>query len=115
MTTHRHIAFAVLTACMLTSLTAEAATPKAKTPSSQQAGATVIDLNTATAAELVKLPNVGASRAAAIVKMRTRLGGFDKVEQLMRVRGIGRKTFRQMRPLITVGHAKKAKSRGARK
>jgi len=110
MTTPRHLTLAVLTACMLMSLTAEAATPKGKSPTTQAAGAgAVIDLNTATAKQLTKLPSVGKSRAAAIVDLRKRLGGFDRVEQLMRVRGIGRKTFRQMRPMVTVGHGKKAK------
>ncbi|MBP9113848.1 MAG: helix-hairpin-helix domain-containing protein [Polyangiaceae bacterium] len=34
---------------------------------------------------------MGAKRAEAIVQLRTRLGRFQRVEDLMRVRGIGRK------------------------
>ena len=105
----KHLALAVLAACLLSSAAAAAASPKDKGASSQSADTAVVDINTATAKELLRLPNVGKSRAAAIIKLRTRLGGFDRVEQLMKVRGIGRKTFRKMRPMVTVGHAKKAK------
>lgn len=61
-----------------------------------------VDLNTATAAELEKLPGIGPSKAGAIVALRERLGRFRRVEQILRVRGIGRATFRKLRPMITV-------------
>jgi len=46
------------------------------------------------------LPGIGPSRAKAILELRTKLSGFKKVEDLMRVKGIGRKTYRKLEPLL---------------
>jgi len=59
-------------------------------------------LNRATVEELCKLPRVGAKRAQAIVDLRHRLGRFRQPTDLLRVRGIGRKTLRLMLPLLVV-------------
>lgn len=59
-------------------------------------------LNTATAEELVKLPRVGPKRAQAIIELRKRLGKFRKPTDLLRVRGIGRKTLVLMLPKLVV-------------
>ena len=61
----------------------------------------VININTATAAELAFLPGIGPSRADAIIRWRTKRK-FVRIEQIMRVKGIGRKGFRKMRPYLTV-------------
>lgn len=50
-------------------------------------------LNVATEEELTKLPSVGPSRAKAIVALRGRLGKFRQMSELLRVKGIGRKTL----------------------
>lgn len=55
-------------------------------------------LNVASAEELTKLPRVGPKRAQAIVDLRKRLGKFRQPTDLLRVRGIGRKTLRQLMP-----------------
>jgi comEA protein len=60
----------------------------------------VINLNTASLQELTRLPSVGPSRAQAILELRQKLGGFKKVEDIMRVKGIGRKTFRKLEPML---------------
>ncbi|MCB9612953.1 MAG: helix-hairpin-helix domain-containing protein [Sandaracinus sp.] len=76
--------------------------------------ATQLDLNTATEAQLVDLPGIGPSKARAILAYREQ-HPFRRVEDLMRVRGIGRGTFRQLRPLVTVGGTRPATpARGAR-
>lgn len=62
----------------------------------------VVNLNTATAAELQRLPRVGPARAQAILTLRMQLKRFSKVEQLLRVKGIGRATFRKLRPLLAL-------------
>lgn len=62
----------------------------------------VVNINTATAAELERLPRVGPARAQAILALRAKLTRFSKVEQLLRVRGIGRATFRKLRPLLAL-------------
>lgn len=67
-----------------------------------EATAATIDIQTASAAELETLPGVGPARAQAIIEYRTRTP-FRRVEDLLRVSGIGRATFRDLRPLISVG------------
>jgi competence protein ComEA len=62
----------------------------------------VVNLNTASSEELERLPGIGPSRARAILELRTRLKRFARVEDLMRVKGIGRSTFRRLRPLLTL-------------
>ena len=57
-------------------------------------------LNTATASDLRRLPGVGAKRAEAIIALRARLGRFRQLEDLLRVRGIGRATLRRLRPVV---------------
>jgi competence protein ComEA len=57
-------------------------------------------LNTATDVELRRLPGIGAKRADAILAMRARLGRFRAIEDLLKVKGIGRATLRRLRPLI---------------
>ena len=60
----------------------------------------VVNLNTATAAELERLPRVGPARAQAILALRAKLTQFAKVEQLLRVKGIGRSAIKKWRPLV---------------
>jgi competence protein ComEA len=65
-----------------------------------------LNLNVATAAELERLPGVGPAMAARIVEYRQKNGPFKKVEDLMNVKGIGEKTFLNLKPMITVTPAK---------
>ena len=66
----------------------------------QQAG--VVNLNDASAEQLERLPGIGPSRARAILELRERLKRFTRIEELLRVKGIGRATFRKLRPLLTL-------------
>lgn len=61
----------------------------------------LVDLNTATEAELVSLPGIGPSKAAAIMARRE-ARPFRRVAEIMRVRGIGRATYRALRERLTV-------------
>ena len=72
----------------------------------QAAPQPVVNLNTATVAQLETLPGVGVKLAERIVDYRTKNGGFKKIEDLMNVRGIGEKNFLKLKPFITVGPAK---------
>jgi competence ComEA-like helix-hairpin-helix protein len=81
-----------------------ASADKTKRPQSRTVNSPgVVNLNTATEAELIRLPRIGPSRAKAIVALRARLGGhFAHIEQIIRVRGIGRKTFRALAPMLAL-------------
>lgn len=61
----------------------------------------VVNINTATAAELSLLPGVGPSKAEAIVKYRA-ANPFKQIDQITRVKGIGKKSFQSMKPYLTV-------------
>jgi competence protein ComEA len=66
------------------------------------AAATLVNLNSATAADLQKLPGVGAAMANRILEYRQKNGGFKKVEELMNVKGIGEKNFLKLKTMVTV-------------
>jgi competence protein ComEA len=70
-------------------------------PGESRAGAAVINLNEASEDQLVLLPGVGPSRATAIVNYR-RQHPFKHIEELQRIKGIGKKTFVRLRPLLAL-------------
>jgi competence protein ComEA len=57
-------------------------------------------LNHAGVDELRRLPGVGPKRAEAILVLRQRLGRFQRVEDLLRVKGVGRGAVKKWRPLV---------------
>jgi competence protein ComEA len=62
-----------------------------------------IDINTATVKELEQLPGVGPTTAKAIIEFRARAGHFQRVTDLLVIRGISESKLKKMRPYITVG------------
>ncbi|HEX8793301.1 MAG TPA: helix-hairpin-helix domain-containing protein [Polyangiaceae bacterium] len=63
-------------------------------------------LNTANVDDLRRLPGIGEKRANAILALRSRLGGrFRAIEDLLKVKGIGRATLRRLRPLVRLDPA----------
>jgi competence ComEA-like helix-hairpin-helix protein len=61
-----------------------------------------LDLNTATAAEFAQLPGIGAATAKAIVQFRQKSGPFERVNDLLAIRGISARKLEQIRPYVTV-------------
>ena len=61
-----------------------------------------VDLNASTSKELQQLPGIGKGLAKRIVDYRTTNGPFKSVEELMQVKGIGKKTFAKMRDRLTI-------------
>ena len=89
------LAFGLAVAIVVFSLAsayAQSAAPKAK-----------VNINTASASELEMLPTDGPKVAQRIIDFRTKNGNFKKVEEIMKVQGIGEKVFENIRDLITVG------------
>jgi competence protein ComEA len=62
----------------------------------------IVNLNTATAAELDALQGVGPSTAQKIIDYRTANGGFKSVDELKNVAGIGDAKFAALKPYVTV-------------
>ncbi len=62
-----------------------------------------ININTATAEELDKLPGIGPSIAKAIIDYRTANGPFKTIEDINNVKGIGDALFAKIKDSITVG------------
>jgi competence protein ComEA len=82
---------------------APATKPAAAKPAKAAASSTaVVNLNTATQAQLETLPGVGAKAALRILEYRQKNGQFKKVEDLMNVKGIGEKSFLKLKPRLTV-------------
>jgi competence protein ComEA len=61
-----------------------------------------VNINTANQAELESLPRIGPKVAQRIIDYRTQNGNFKRIEDLMKVKGIGEKIFAQLKDLITV-------------
>jgi competence protein ComEA len=66
-------------------------------------GDELVDINTASAEELDKLPGIGPTIAQRILDYRTQHGPFAAIEDIVNVPGIGDATFAEIKDLITVG------------
>ncbi len=68
----------------------------------KQAGSGKLDLNTATKEELMTLPGIGDSKAAAILSYRETNGKFRAIEDIMKIPGIKNGVFDKIREKIRV-------------
>ena len=62
-----------------------------------------VNINTAGKDTLTKLPGIGESVAKKIIKYRENNGGFDDVEDLMNIPGIGESKFNSIKDMIVIG------------
>ncbi len=90
----RTMAIALGAALLLATGSAEAKGPKGKLVG-------VVNLNTATAAQLDLLPGVGQKMAGKIIAYREK-EPFRRIEDLVKVKGIGKKGLEKMRPYLSV-------------
>lgn len=74
-----------------------------KTPKRQvEIAENAININTASAQELEKLPKIGKVLAQRIIDHRTKYGDFRRAENLILVRGMSDKKFRELESLVKI-------------
>ena len=61
-----------------------------------------IDLNTAAAADLEIIPGIGSVLAERIATFRREHGSFKKVDDLLKVKGVGPKNLEKIRPYVVI-------------
>ena len=81
------------------------APPTTASPRARASPEDPVILNTATIEDLERIPGVGPKKASGILALRQRMGRFRQVEDLLRVKGIGRTTLKKIRPVIRVDPA----------
>lgn len=101
MHTLRAILFVLLTSVAVQSPVRAQEASREEVTAEQGPSAEVINIQTASVEELQRLPGIGPAKAEAIVAQRTR-APFRRIEDILRVRGIGRATFRRLRPYLTI-------------
>ncbi|MCX5720770.1 MAG: helix-hairpin-helix domain-containing protein [Nitrospirae bacterium] len=62
----------------------------------------LLDLNRATEQDFDALPGIGPKLAERIMEYRQSVGAFHALDELRDVKGIGKKKFERIRPLVTV-------------
>ena len=85
----------ILTLALLAALAGEALAAEA--PAGPK-----VNINTAAVTELQLLPRVGPALAQRIVEFRTANGPFKAPEELVRVKGIGEKSFALLKPYVAI-------------
>jgi comEA protein len=62
----------------------------------------VVNVNTATADQLMLLPGIGEAKAQAILERRKEQGGYKSVDELLEVKGIGAAALERIRPFVVI-------------
>ena len=73
-----------------------------KTKAEKLAGEPLININTSTKSDLMKLPGIGKVLSSRIIEYRRVFGPFGSINELQKVKGIGPKTVAKMRPYATL-------------
>ena len=61
-----------------------------------------VNLNSASREELMTLTGIGEAKASDIISYREENGGFEKPEDIMKIRGIKQGIYRKIKDMITV-------------
>ena len=62
----------------------------------------IININTASVGELIKLPNIGPATAKKIVRYRKENGDFKDTKQIIKINGVGKSTYFKIKENIRV-------------
>lgn len=71
-------------------------------PEEAQASDGRVNLNTATAEELMSLPGIGQAKADSIISYRESSGGFQAIEDLMKIEGIKEGVFSKIKDRVKI-------------
>jgi competence protein ComEA len=74
-----------------------------------------VNINAATSEELQQVPGIGPATAEKILQRRKSYGAFKSVDDLLAIRGIGKKRLDKMRKYLTVGKPAAASKSSASK
>lgn len=74
--------------------------PQTHVQNSPEISASTVNINTANAKDLEMIPHIGKEYARKIIEHREKFGAFRRTEELLMVRGISDKKFREIRSLI---------------
>ncbi|MEK0308215.1 ComEA family DNA-binding protein [Bifidobacterium favimelis] len=72
-------------------------------PHGGDGGSAPVDINTATADQLMSIKGIGPVMAGKIVDRRKKIGRFSSLDQLMEIPGLGARTLQKIRPWLVVG------------
>lgn len=61
-----------------------------------------VNLNTATIEQLQTLPGIGPAMAKRVIEYRTKVGKFNKIEEIINVKGIGEKKFQKIKDRLLI-------------
>lgn len=89
----------VLVAMMIMGLLLATSSPLLQ---ANQDGATKVNINTAGVEQLRTLPRIGKKVALRIIDFRKKNGPFKRIEGLLKIKGIGEKTFVRLKDRITI-------------
>jgi comEA protein len=98
------VTYVVLTSVALSLLFAQATLATTKKPPLKP-----ININTATSEELQQVPGIGPVTADKILQMRKSYGAFKSVDDLLAIKGLGKKRLEKMRRYLTVSKASATK------
>ncbi len=99
----RHLSFALaLVLCLSLAMAPVTAFAQQSKASSKATATEKVNLNTATLEQLQTLPGIGPAVAKRILDHRTKVGKFNKIEEILNVKGIGEKRFQRMKDRLVV-------------
>ncbi|MCR6108048.1 helix-hairpin-helix domain-containing protein [Salipaludibacillus agaradhaerens] len=71
-------------------------------PEDEEADRRILNINEASEEELLHIPGIGSDLSKKIVHVRTNIGDYNRIEDLLQVTGIGDRKLATIKPYITV-------------